>query len=117
MSKFFRMALLPALCATLAAAGTVRAATFPTYDQIYVQSGHNSYFAGNILEPFASGNDQRISDVLLHEHIGLVEFDIKKAEPGRWRVYHTWRLPGFNTQCEYLDDCLIRLQDFQWALP
>jgi Phosphoinositide phospholipase C, Ca2+-dependent len=117
MFRSFHRIVLSVLCAVLVAAGTVRAATFPTYDQVYVQSGHNSYFAGNIFEPFASGNDQRISDVLLHEHVGMVEFDIKKAEPGRWRVYHTWRLPGFNTQCEYLDDCLVRLQAFQWALP
>lgn len=101
-----------------ATAGAGHAVTFPTYDKVYAASGHNSYFMNNVFEPFASGNQQRLSDVLLHEHVAMVEIDIKKAaEPGRWRVYHTYRLPGFNTQCEYLDDCLIRLQNLQLALP
>lgn len=109
--------LLLLLGIALGLAGPAGAVTFPTYDLVYALSGHNSYFADNIFEPFASGNNQRLSDLLLHDRAGMVEFDIKKAEPGRWRVHHTWRLPGFNTQCEYLEDCLIRLQNFHYALP
>jgi hypothetical protein len=90
---------------------------FPQYDQVYAESGHNSYFSDNVFEPFATGNKQRISDLLLHEHVGMVEFDIKKADPGRFRVHHTLRLPGNNTQCDYLDECLARMQNFQWAVP
>jgi hypothetical protein len=102
---------------TLAAAPPGPPLAFPTLDQIYTLSSHNSYFAGNVPEAFASGTNQRISDVLLFEHAGMIEIDVHKAEPGRWRVYHTVPNPGLNTQCEYLDDCLMRVQALHYALP
>ncbi len=106
-----------ALADLFALARPCPAVTFPAYDEVWSKSGHNSYFASNVPEPFAGGNNQRISDVLLHEAVAMLEFDLKKAEPGRWRVYHTWKLPEFNTQCEYLEDCLARLQNFHFAVP
>lgn len=102
---------------TLAAAPPGPPPTFPTLDQIYTVSNHNSYFVSNVPEALASGADQRISDVLLFEHVGMIEIDVHKAEPGRWRVYHTVPNPGLNTQCEYLDDCLMRVQALHHALP
>ena len=104
---------------TLTAAPPGPPLDFPTLDRIYALSSHNNYFASNVPEALAGGADQRISDVLLFGLAGMIEFDIHKdpAEPGRWRVYHTVSNPDQNTQCEYLDDCLMRVQALHYALP
>jgi hypothetical protein len=106
MRHLGRLIVLTLLATRLATATASDEPLYPPYNQVYSKSGHNSFYANNVLELFAHGNQQRISDQLLHEHAGLVEFDIHKGNSGEWNVYHSYRLPpDNNTQCADLGTC------------
>jgi hypothetical protein len=91
----------------------------PRYNEVFQVASHNSYWVHRdpVWDPFATGTQERLLDLLLFDHARALEIDVHKdpRNAGEWNVYHTDR--PLNSFCTPFTECLKQLRQFQYALP